>query len=91
MDIFGGIGADSDLFDRCFLYCMLKRRLNAVAVTGALMNICNSSDAVLVPAGKSGVIAAVMDAMRSHQVAVSTPFNAVSTPFNAVPTPFNAI
>ena len=31
------------------------------------MNIVNSSDSILVPAGRSGVIAAVMDAMRTHQ------------------------
>merc|ERR1711959_68455 len=52
------------------LKCMADHHNHELIQTysiGALMNICNGSDTVLIPAGKSGVIAAVMDAMRSHQ------------------------
>jgi hypothetical protein len=35
-------------------------------VSGALLNIVNSSDAAMVAAGKGGVIPAVMGALRSH-------------------------
>jgi len=52
------------------LKCMADHHNHELIQTysiGALMNIVNSSDSILVPAGRSGVIAAVMDAMRTHQ------------------------
>lgn len=52
------------------LKCMADHHNHELIQTysiGALMNIVNSSDSILVPAGRSGVIAAVMDAMRHHQ------------------------
>jgi len=52
------------------LKCMADHHNHELIQTysiGALMNIVNSSDTILVTAGRSGVIAAVMDAMRTHQ------------------------
>lgn len=52
------------------LKCMADHHNHELIQTysiGALMNIVNSNDSILMPAGRSGVISAVMDAMRTHQ------------------------